>query len=442
MQLSGWGRHPRHESMVVAATAPSAVPLLQRGIDGLIARGAGRAYGDAAIGLRGTLSMGMLDRMLAFDPDSGLLTVEAGVLLSDILAIFAPRGYFPPVVPGTKFVTVGGMIAADVHGKNHHCDGGFGEHVEKLSLVLPDQRTITCSRSENAELFAATTGGMGLTGIILEATFRLRRIENGWMRCRTEVASDLAGAVKALAETAHTKYSVAWIDCLARGAALGRSLIFLADHASIADLADRPSLERLPPAQRHQLSIPFDFPSWALNPATVATFNALYFRRGSSRTTEQAFVHWNPYFFPLDAIKDWNRIYGPRGFVQHQCVLPSSSAPSALGEILERVSARGNASFLAVLKQLGASRGTISFPIVGYTLAIDFPVREKLFPLLDEIDRIVVEAGGRLYLAKDALQSPETFEAGYPGLAKFRELRREIGANGRLSSRQSERLGI
>jgi decaprenylphospho-beta-D-ribofuranose 2-oxidase len=386
--------------------------------------------------------MRMLDRMLAFDPGSGLLTVEAGVLLSDILAAFAPRGYFPPVVPGTMLVTVGGMIAADVHGKNHHCDGGFGEHVEELKLVLPDQRTITCSRSENIELFAATTGGMGLTGIVLEATFRLRRVETGWTRCRTVVANDLAGAIKALGETAHAKYSVAWIDCLARGAAVGRSLIFLAEHASIGDLADRQSLERLPPAQRHRLSIPFDFPSWALSPAAIAIFNALYFRRGSSRTTEPAFVHWNPYFFPLDGIKNWNRIYGPRGFVQHQCVLPLASAPSALGEILERVSDRGNASFLAVLKQLGASCGTISFPMPGYTLAIDFPVREKLFPLLDEIDRIVVEAGGRIYLAKDARQSRETFEAGYAGLAKLREIRREIGANGGISSRLSERLGI
>jgi len=262
------------------------------------------------------------------------------------------------------------------------------------------------------------------------------------MRCRTEMASDLAGAIKVLAETAHAKYSVAWIDCLARGAAVGRSLIFLADHASIADLADQPSLQRFPLAPRDRLSAPFDFPSWALSRTTVATFNALYFRRGSSRTTEQAFVPWNPYFFPLDAIKNWNRIYGPRGFVQHQCVLPAASAPSALGEILERVSDRGHASFLAILKQLGPSGGTISFPIPGYTLAIDFPVRKKLFPLLDEIDGIVVKAGGRIYLAKDALQSRETFEAGYPGLAKFRELRREIGATGRLSSRQSERLGI
>jgi decaprenylphospho-beta-D-ribofuranose 2-oxidase len=443
MQLCGWGRYPCHETEVVEAAAPNAVSRLHRDFAGLIARGNGRAYGDAAIGERTTLRMRGLDRMLAFDPSSGLLTVEAGVLLADVLAVYIPRGYFVPVVPGTKFVTVGGMIAADVHGKNHHCDGGFGRYTQELKLVLPNQEVVTCSRSENADLFAATVGGMGLTGTIIEATFRLRKIETGWMRNRTIVASDLDETIKALQKTSDYTYSAAWVDCLARGASVGRSLLFVAEHATISDIVSRePSFDRFPPLQRSRLSIPLDFPPWALNRGTVWMFNELYFRRGSSNASEPMLVHWNPFFFPLDGIEKWNRIYGPRGFLQHQCVLPLASAHAALGQILERVSHRGSASFLAVLKRLGGSHGMMSFPIEGYTLAIDFPASRNVFPLLDEVDRIVVEAGGRIYLAKDARQSRETFEAGYPDLPRFQEIRRTIEATSRISSRLSERLGI
>jgi FAD/FMN-containing dehydrogenase len=381
--------------------------------------------------------------MRAFDPVTGRLTVEAGVLLADILAAFLPRGFFPPVVPGTKLVTVGGMIAADVHGKNHHRDGGFGAHVEELKLAVPDGRTITCSRLENPDLFAATIGGMGLTGTILEATFRLKPVETGWMRQRTIVAADLDGAMAALRETADVTYSVAWIDCLARGASLGRSLIYAAEHATRDEVAAlRPGAELFSLPRRGRLTVPLDLPAVTLNRASVKAFNELYFRRGARTAGAPVLVHWDPYFFPLDGIGDWNRIYGRRGFVQYQCVLPSASAREVLGDLVERISARGNASFLAVLKQLGPSTGTLSFPIEGFTLALDLPVTDDLFPLLDELDRSVVAAGGRLYLAKDARQSRATFEAGYPGLPAFRELRRGLGAEGRIVSRLSSRLGI
>jgi decaprenylphospho-beta-D-ribofuranose 2-oxidase len=246
-ELTGWGRYPRHESELIEATAPALVPGLLAGRSGIVARGNGRAYGDAAIGERVTLSTRGLDRARAFDPASGRLTVEAGVLLSDIIAAFLPRGFFPPVVPGTKLLTVGGMIAADVHGKNHHRDGGFGAHVEELKLVVPSGETIACSRTQNTELFSATIGGMGLTGTIVEATFRLKPVETGWMRQRTIVANDLDGAMAALRETADATYSVAWIDCLARGASLGRSLIYAAEHATRADVeALRPGAELSP----------------------------------------------------------------------------------------------------------------------------------------------------------------------------------------------------
>jgi FAD/FMN-containing dehydrogenase len=335
------------------------------------------------------------------------------------------------------------MIASDVHGKNHHRDGGFGDHVESLSLALPNGETVACSRTENGELFAATVGGMGLTGTILEATFRLKPIETGWMRQRTVVAADLDGAMAALTDTAEATYSVAWIDCLARGAALGRSLVYAAEHATREDVsALKPGAALFPSRSKGRLAVPLDLPAGTLNRFSVKAFNELYFRQGARKAGSSALVHWDPYFFPLDGIGDWNRIYGRRGFVQYQCVVPTTAARDVLGDILERVSQRGNASFLAVLKQLGPAHGTLSFPLEGFTLALDLPATDEVFRLLDEIDPVVVAAGGRLYLAKDARQSAATFEAGYPGLQAFRSIRRDIGAEGHVASRLSTRLGI
>lgn len=442
-ELSGWGRYPRHVSDILSPASPTTLPSLMASHAGLVARGNGRAYGDAAIGEKTTIVMRGLDRIRAFDPTTGRIRVEAGVLLADLIDVMLPRGFFPPVVPGTKFVTIGGMIAADVHGKNHHKDGGFGDHVESLTLALPDGSTVTCSRENNAEIFSATIGGMGLTGTIIDATFRLRLVETGWMRQTTVVASNLEEALQSLQASADSTYSVAWIDCLARGRSLGRSLIFAAEHATERDLnALRPGGERFPPVKAGRLSVPFDLPPFTLNRLSVATFNEMYFRNGALKAGYPFLTHWNPYFFPLDGIRDWNRIYGRRGFLQYQCVIPSAHAVRALSSILDRVSHRGMASFLAVLKQMGPSHGDISFPMGGFTLALDMPVSDAVFSLLDDLDKTVVEAGGRLYLAKDARQSPSTFEAGYAGLTRFRELRRAIGATGRISSRLSTRLGI
>ncbi len=442
-ELSGWGRYPRHPSDVLSPQSPSAVPPLMTSHTGLVARGNGRAYGDAAIGEQVTLVTRRLDRIRAFDPSTGRIRVEAGLLLADLLDVMVPKGFFPPVVPGTKFVTVGGMIASDVHGKNHHRDGGFGDHVESLTLASPDGGIATCSPTENGELFRATIGGMGLTGTILEATFRMRPVETGWMRQQTIVATDLDKALDALRASGEATYSVAWIDCLAKGRSLGRSLIFAAEHATRRDLeALQPAADAFPSARSGRLSVPLDLPAFALNRLSVGAFNEMYFRAGAMKAGYPFLVHWNPYFFPLDGIGDWNRIYGRRGFLQYQCVIPTAQAGPALSGILERISQRGLASFLAVLKQMGPSQGDLSFPMEGFTLALDLPVSDAAFPLLDELDRTVVEAGGRLYLAKDARQSPATFEAGYSGLPRFRDLRRAIGATGRISSRLSARLGI
>jgi len=443
IELSGWGRYPRHNIEIFEPRSPIEVAKLQPILPPHVARGNGRAYGDAAIGVKATVDCRALNRMKLFEPATGCLTVEAGVLLSDIIAAFLPRGFFPPIVPGTRFVTVGGMIASDVHGKNHHRIGGFGRALEAFDLVLPSGERKACSTTENCDLFLATIGGMGLTGTIVEARFRLQPIETGWMRQRTIVANDLDQALTALAAHDGATYSVAWIDCLARGSNLGRSLILLGEHVSGADLTELGlDLPPYPIAKRPRLSVPFDVPSFILNRYSVAAFNQLYFRLGARRAGQDELIPWDRYFFPLDGIEDWNRLYGRRGFVQYQCVVPEVSARRALGDILERVAARGEASFLAVLKKLSTGTGLLSFPMPGYTLTLDFAASERVLTFLNEIDQLVVNAGGRLYLAKDARQSPTTFENGYPALGKFREIRKAIGADRSLRSQQSERLLI
>jgi FAD/FMN-containing dehydrogenase len=441
MELSGWGRYPRFETRIFQPSSPSAAAQLQPELSGFVARGNGRAYGDAAIGASVCLSTRALDRFRHFDPDTGRLSVEAGVLLCDIIDVFAPRGFFPPVVPGTKFVTVGGMIASDVHGKNHHGSGGFGDHVENFEIALPNGDVKICSPTENAELFAATIGGMGLTGTILTATFRLFPIETPFIRQETVVAENLDQAIAALIAHQDAPYSAAWIDCLASGSALGRSLLYLGRHASRSDLnsfGPQPLQGR-----KRNLGVPIDFPGFALNRWSVAAFNEIYFRKGSAKAGAPFLNGIDPFFFPLDGVLNWNRIYGRRGFLQHQCVIGADNAHVAISEILSRFARRGNASFLAVLKMLGQEgRGFLSFPVPGFTLALDLAMDSGVFDFLDEIDKIVAAVGGRIYLAKDARQSRTTFEAGYQNLNRFRMVRREIGAERRIASRLLDRLGI
>lgn len=440
-ELSGWGRYPRHDSTVMEMRRGADIATASA-LSGAIARGAGRAYGDAAIGESVTFDMRRLDRLLGFDEATGLLTAEAGVLLADIIATFLPRGFFPLVVPGTKFVSVGGMIAANVHGKNHHRDGGFGDHVVSLKLALPSGDVLHCSDESNTELFNATIGGMGLTGTILEASFRMQRIETGWVVQRNQAAPNLAAALDLLSRADQCTYSVAWIDCLAQGRDLGRSLIFTAEHASLKDIEADVGRTPFPVRRKSALSVPLPSPVNLVNRHAVGLLNRTYFKRGQALAGRAILNDCDSYFFPLDGIGNWNLLYGRRGFLQHQAVLPSATAAPALEEMLDVFSKRATPSFLAVLKRLGPTRGTLSFPMEGVTLALDLPVTPEVFGLLDEIDRIVVKAGGRLYLAKDARQKRDTFERGYDRLDAFRALRATMGTTGKLQSRQSLRLGL
>jgi FAD/FMN-containing dehydrogenase len=402
----------------------------------LIARGNGRAYGDAALNPACVLETRPSDRILAFDAVSGLITCEAGLLLSDLLDFAVPRGFFPPVTPGTKFVSIGGMIAADVHGKNHHGAGAFGRHIETLSLLGADGVIRTCSRTENTELFQATQGGMGLTGVILNATFRLIRIETPLIRQETLRAPDLDTAMAHFESSGDWTYTVAWIDCMARGRSLGRALVYRGEHATAVEAPNSP----LKVPVRTMRRVPLDFPSWALNGWSVTAFNALYYRRGRPGTT---LVDYDSYFYPLDAIADWNRIYGSRGFVQYQCVLPKDLSRAGLEQLLDRISRAGRGSFLAVLKLFGpADDGFLSFPTEGYTLALDFPADSQTFNLLIELDDIVAAHGGRIYLAKDARTTPAMMDQGYPNLARFRAVRARFDPDGKFASLQSRRLNL
>jgi decaprenylphospho-beta-D-ribofuranose 2-oxidase len=436
--VSGWGRYPVVETDMLRPRSFPAVGDAIAATSGGVARGNGRAYGDAGIGLNQTIAMTAFDRIRSFDTGTGRIRLQAGVLLSDLIDTFGPRGFLPYVVPGTRFISIGGAIASDVHGKNHHCEGGFGRYVESIQLATGQGETIEISREDNPDAFLATIGGMGLTGVILEATIRLRPVETGWIREQVIPAGNLGDAVRALDSGDSATYSVAWIDCVARGDNLGRSLIYLGEHARASEIPS--GAETFPRGQDPRLNMPIDFPSITLNRYSIRAFNELYYRIGARRAGGSHLVSIFPSFFPLDSVGAWNRIYGRRGFLQHQCVIPQDGARDVLGEILERVSKRGDASFLAVLKKLGQGDGMLSFPMPGYTLALDFPMTSSILGFLDELDRLVVAAGGRLYLAKDARQSRATFEAGYPALQRFKQIRASLDPSQKIRSQLSQRL--
>jgi FAD/FMN-containing dehydrogenase len=439
--LSGWGRFPRVPTHLLSPAHPRQAIAMVKAPGQIIARGSARAYGDPAIGIDASLHTAALDRLIHFDTATGLLHAEAGLRLIDLIPLVLPHGWFPPVVPGTRYPSLGGMIAADVHGKNHHRDGGFGAHVEAFTLLTASGDILSVTPASDPDLFRATVGGMGLTGIILSATLRLHKVETGLIRQTNIVAHNLTEAIAALdaADSAH--YSVAWIDCSATGAAMGRSLIFVGEHASAAEAGDR-AVPSLHPGHKPPTAFPLDAPGFALNKLSIKAFNALYFSRGARKAGLPQLVDHVPYFFPLDAIADWNRIYGARGFVQHQCVLPPETAHDALHAMMAEITARGLASPLAVLKKLGGGAGMLSFPMPGYTLALDFAVRDDLFGFLARLDAIVAEAKGRLYLAKDSCQPRTLFEAGYPELEAFRAVRRRIDPTQKFASHQSRRLGL
>ncbi|MEQ9459925.1 MAG: FAD-binding oxidoreductase [Phycisphaeraceae bacterium] len=443
--VGGWGRFPIHDCPVSRPDGEEQVRSALSGSNGrsIIARGLGRSYGDPAINNQGGVVLqAQRNRMLAFDKTTGVLTAEAGVSLAEIIDAFLPRGYFLPTTPGTKFVTLGGAIAADIHGKNHHIDGSFGSFITSLRLMLANGSILTCARDENPDVFAATLGGMGLTGIILSASLRLRRVPSAYYQVAYRRASNLDAALELFDRTdTEYPYSVAWIDCLGKGSSLGRSVLMLGRDAQPTDLPDR--LRDTPYQIRKQRtkSVPFDFPAIALNSWSVKAFNTLFYAKHADTTK---IVDYDTYFYPLDSIHAWNRIYGRRGFIQYQVLLPRENSREGLIRVLEAISSAGAASFLAVLKTSGrVGDGLLSYLFPGHTLALDIPnYGPQLFELTRKLDRMLLDAGGRLYLAKDATMDAETFSAMYPNLNRFKAIKNKVDPDQRFDSVQAQRLGI
>ena len=441
-EIAGWGGYPKLECEVVPINAAKDIgPALDP--RGTIARGLGRSYGDPAILRPGSvLDLTGLDRFLSFDPTTATLVCQAGVSLAEILATFGPRGFLPAITPGTKHVTVGGCIANDVHGKAHHIDGCFSNCVDSFRMLLADGSLVTCSREENPEIFWATFGGLGLLGVIVDATLRLRPVETAYFKQRAIRVGDLDELLDAFERyDERYPYSVAWIDPRATGAQLGRGVLTVGDHAPRSSL---PTALRADPlhagAKRARLAVPFTLPDLTLNPLTLRVLNTLI---GEVQARGGEYVHYEKFFYPLDVIDDWNRGYGPRGFTQYQLVVPIKDGARRIRPILETIVASGQMPFLNVLKKFGrAGDGHLSFPFEGYTFAIDFPITSGLPALCRELDAMVIDAGGRVYLGKDAFLHPESLERMYPRLGEWREIKARVDPGDLFRSHLSSRVGL
>jgi len=451
--LSGWGRTaPTRARLLrpgsydeVAAAVEAAGDAGNAG-RGVIARGLGRAYGDAAQNAGGlVLDLTGLDRIHEVDAVNGVVTCDAGVSLHRLMEVLLPLGWFVPVTPGTRYVTVGGAVGADIHGKNHHREGSFTRHVRALELLTGDGERQVVSPEGDPELFWATAGGMGLTGVVLAATLQLLPVQTSFISVDTERATDLDDLMARLSATDHRyRYSVAWIDLLARGAHTGRAVLTRGDHAPLDALPARSGARRAPLAFRPARlpAAPGHLPGGLLNPATVGAFNEFWYRR-APRARRGHLQRLTAFFHPLDGVPLWNRIYGPGGLVQYQFVVPRGQE-EALRRIVGRLSRRGCPAFLAVLKRFGAADpGWLSFPRPGWTLAMDLPARlPGLSALLDEVDQTVADADGRVYLAKDARLRPELVARMYPRLAEFRALRARLDPRGAITSDLARRLAL
>jgi decaprenylphospho-beta-D-ribofuranose 2-oxidase len=435
--IANWGNYPVIESDEQSFAFPEQLKELLSRDSSFIARGNGRCYGDASLAPT-TISTLKFDKILSFDIASGVFECQSGLTLDQILEVIVPCGWFLPVTPGTKFITVGGAVASDVHGKNHHVDGSFSNHILDMEIVLGSGEYLTCSALAHPDLFEATCGGMGLTGIISRVKFQLKKIETSFIRQKQIKAANLEELLALFDQYNHYTYSVAWIDCLKKGKDFGRSILMLGEHAVLGDLDEKQKSHPLQLPKKKQINFPFNLPSWVLNSYTVKAFNFLFYSKNLKKEINNV-IGYEPFFYPLDAILHWNRGYGKKGFVQYQFVIPLE-AKTGLIEILNKISDKGLGSFLAVLKVFGKQESIISFPKEGYTLALDFPVRTGLLDFLDELDQIVLRYGGRIYMSKDARMKPHILEQGYPELSTFKDIVSKYNPDGKIHSIQSDRL--
>lgn len=438
--ISGWGGYPTRRTNMVY---PKNIEQIQNEIkkSDLIARGNGRAYGDSSINEKNTISMKYFDHILSFDDSSGILVAESGILLEDVINTFLPRGWFPYVTPGSKFTSIGGLIAADVHGKNHHKEGSFRNFVDWFELINSKGEIKRCSKNENTELFEWTIGGMGLTGVIIKAAIKLRPVKTCWIKQKTLVAKNIEQTLDIFEKNMNATYSVAWINSTSNKKNLGQSLIMFGEHASIEDTIKKNILHPLKSSSKKYISIPFYFPNWFLNKKFVKLFNYIYYLIGKNSTKDKL-VNWDDYFYPLDSVLEWNKIYGRKGFVQYQCVIPLAKCKEGLIELLKEIELSKASSFLSVLKRFGKQESKFSFPMEGYTLALDFPVNEKTLDLLEKLDQITLKYGGRFYLAKDARMKKEVFQKSDTRIKEYTNFRNKNNCDKNFVSYQSSRLEL
>lgn len=402
-KVTNWGNFPIVEKEMRSDDSFRKIKEFVLNHNEVIARGNGRCYGDSSLGEH-IFSTKKLNKFISFDRLNGIIECESGVLLSDVLEIAVPQGYFLYVTPGTKFVSVGGAIASDVHGKNHHAEGCFSEYVIEFKLMIENGDIINCSRDENSDKFWATIGGMGLTGIILTAKFKLKNIESAYIRQESIKAENLDEIFNLFEESESWTYTVAWIDCLQKGKNIGRSILMRGEHAFQHELPQKFKEKPLRLKKKFEPTVPFYFPGFVLNSLTVKIFNYLYYKKQSKKEVKN-FIDYETFFYPLDFVHDWNKIYGKSGFIQYQMMIPKESGKEGMKKILETIANSGNGSFLAVLKLYGKENPEAynSFPFEGYSLALDFKVNSKLKKLIDQLDDIVEQYNGKIYLTKDSM---------------------------------------
>lgn len=437
IKLSGWGNYPVIETYLASIrNRADAKEIIKEEV---IARGLGRSYGDQAINDNRTTALcNLLDKFLSFDNETGILECEAGVSLEDIINVFASRNWFPMICPGTKFVTIGGAIANDIHGKAHHADGSFVNCVISFSILLADGRILIASREENSDLFWANFGGLGLLGIILTAKIQLRKIETTYFKQKAIKVKNLDELLSVLTEYDKTyNYSVAWIDPAAKASKLGSGVLTVGNRALYNDLPEKLKSNPLKLHSNKKINLPFYLPDFALNNFTSKLLNNVI---AYMQNTQREFAHYEKFFFPLDMIGNWNKGYGKRGFIQYQFVIPKDD--NNLKEILEMIVASGCTPFLNVFKIMGKAQGILSFPFEGYTLAIDFPMSEKLKKFIPQLDKKVFEAGGRLYLGKDAMLDETTFKKMYPQFEEWLKIKLKYDPQNIFTSNISRRLGL
>ena len=436
LTLTGWGRSSQSNVMAFRPERYNDVvsAINSNYAKGIIAYGKGRSYGDIALNNDGHVILTQrLNRLLSFNEQSGELICEPGVTFQDLHNVFLARGYMAPVSPGTAFATIGGAVVNDVHGKNHDKVGSFANHVKWLELILPSGENYKISPSENADIFAATIGGLGLTGFIHKICFQLQKA-SAFVNVREQRINDLESFFAALLESRDSAlFSVGWIDCFAKGASLGRGILMTADFTK-----EIPSKNRKLKSRR----VPFDFPSFTLNPMSINLFNEMYFRRVPAAGRTRIMPVFD-FLYPLDNLHDWNRIYGKKGFYQFQCVIPDDAAFEGMKKLMQEISKAKSASFLSVLKTLGSEGiGCLSFPLKGFTLALDFPRKKGIEILLQKLEKIVLDFGGRIYLAKDATLDSSSFIQMYPQYEKFQNVIARIDPNEKFQSDMSRRLKI